>query len=1208
MKTIMKYVNHRCIECGLELSGGGPSGLCPRCLLQTALPDATPNFDEPTQIDVLVSSRSTLSDPGDESERTETSATSATGKRFFGDYELLEEIASGGMGTVFRARQTRLNRVVALKMIRAVQSASTTEIERFYAEAEAAAHLDHPGIISVYEIGEQDGQHYFSMALIDHGNLTDWIRERHTGERRAGLGRSDQETCVRILKDVASAVHFAHQRQILHRDLKPSNILLHEDGQPCVTDFGLAQRTTADSRLTASGTLIGTPSYMAPEQATGDRSAMTISTDIYGLGAVLYEMLTGQPPFVGESPIDTVLKVVNSEPIKPSALCAVDRDLETICLKCLEKDPARRYGSSDALADELERWLQHEPIQARRASLPERFSKWIHRRPIVASLVGLLLLVIIAAFAAVTWQWNQTKVALAQARENAVAEATAHSAVLTPQHRLSHHGPVISSVFSADGSRVLTASHDRTAIIWNSGTGQRIAALKGHSGVLSAAKFSPDGNMILTVSDDGTSHYTFLDPAGRTVTSLHTAEPGDKTVRVWDANTGAELAVLTGHTAAVTDASFSPDGSQIVSCSYDRSARIWDIPSGREVVKLEGHQAAVLAAVFSPDGRHVLTSSCGTDFEVRTHEGGSVTSGSHTVNEPHVAIVWNAETGARLFGLKNYGNSSRVRAVYSPDGQWIATAAEEQRNVALWNAADGSYVTGLTGHTHEVNAVRFSLDGRRLVTASSDATARVYEVPTGRHIATMKGHDETVLSADFSADSRRVVTASGDGNARVWDAASGTGLAVLQGHEDRVNAAVFSPDGILVATASLDGTAAIWRSATMEQLAVVLDGHTGDVTSIRFSPDGRHVLTASRDGSAIIWDAASGESLAVLTGHASLQDTNLRDRLLRDCRTAQFSPDGSLVVTATEETHGTIKPFFSGQSQKLPFNPVRIFDTQSGTEPTVFSGLVCGAQFAAFSPNGRMVATTPDAKTRFYTQSLTGMSSSSKSRRDTMPRLFDVRNGQEICSLPTHSGVVSMAAFHPNSQQLVTVDERHIRLFDLPSGKLVASTSEDLGRQQQIEYSPDGRLILCRGWGRTACLLNAADLTVVRELNGHQEMLTDACFSPNGEFIATASTDATARLWETETGQMRHILDGHRKEVSFVAFDPAGENLVTSSQDRRVRLWDVISGRLRGSLEGHKGQVTDASFSPDGRWLGTASDDYTARIWPVYLMTSEKTP
>ena len=309
--------------------------------------------------------------------------------RYFGDYEIIRELARGGMGVVFEAKQVSLNRKVALKMILAGQLANDTEVSRFYSEAEAAADLDHPGIVPIFEVGQHEGQHYFSMGFIEGQSLS----------QRLAQGPLSVREAAELIRRVSEAIEYAHQRGVIHRDLKPANVLLDQNGNPRVTDFGLAKRVQVESGLTGSGQIMGTPSYMPPEQAGGKRGGVGPAADVYSLGATLYALVTGRPPFQAATAMDTVLMVIGEEPVSPRRLNAsIPRDLETICLKCLEKEPGRRYTSAAFLAEDLRRFLAGEPILARPVGSMERLRKWARRRPAAAALVSVSSLTFIAFF------------------------------------------------------------------------------------------------------------------------------------------------------------------------------------------------------------------------------------------------------------------------------------------------------------------------------------------------------------------------------------------------------------------------------------------------------------------------------------------------------------------------------------------------------------------------------------------------------------------------------------------------------------------------------------------------------------------------------------------------------------------------------------------------------------------------------------------
>jgi WD40 repeat protein/serine/threonine protein kinase len=974
-------------------------------------------------------------------------------------YDIVGRVGQGRVRLVYKARQVSLNRDVAFEVLRIPdgkplaypvdlgevarkqmeqwQAADPDEpgeperrLQRFRTEAEAVAALQHPHIVQVYDCGQLGERAYIAM---------EWLEGVPLADRLAGAPLAARAAAA-LTEQVARAVEHAHRKGFLHSDLKPSNVLFAADGTPRV-DFELFRRF---SGLPQVG---GTPSYMAPEQVAG-RGAGPV-TDVYGLGATLYEMLTGRPPFRGATVGETLEQVSQNEPAPPARLNPkVPLDLETVCLKCLQKDPARRYNSAAALADELRCWLDGRPIAARPVGAVERAWQWARRNPPLASAMGaaaaaLILGTIVSTTFGIQAGRNATAAReQAERADNAAArekvradgerkarresqrllglmnvdqglrEADAgrlslallrmaqplvvdpdnlHAAEMTRirltnylRHskpplpvlaQLWHHaGPVTSAVFSPDGRRVVTASDDRSAQVWDAETGRAIGPRLLHGEAVLSAAFSPDGRRVVTA-------------CGKMLV-------GNGEARVWDASSGQPITPPLTHGSLVKFAAFSPDGRRVLSVSgtmfvrngeawplRSGEARVWDAATGQPLTTPLSHGHVErspanalgftrMSAAFNPDGRRVVTAS------------------------GREARVWDVETGRPVTPLLTHGNVPRpglfgnvvLCAAFSPDGRRLVTAS--MTGAQLWDGATGQTLTPTLSHGDWVNSVAFSPDGRRVVTASSDRSARVWDAASGQPLTPPLPHGDAVVSAAFSPDGRRVVTASSDRSARVWDAANDPPLSPQLRHRGDVLSAAYSPDGHRVVTASSDGTAQVWDAATGRPFTKTLT-HGGlrflgfgpgiQVRSAAFSPDGRRVVTASLDWTAQVWDAATGKPLAKLTHGDGVNS-------------AAYSPDGCCVVTASVD------------------NSARVWDAETGrllTPPLKHGATV---RSAAFSSNGRRVLTASVDKTA---------------------RVWDAETGRPVSPPLWHDGRLRSAAFSPDGRRVVTAgDDKTARVWD----------------------------------------------------------------------------------------------------------------------------------------------------------------------------------
>ena len=1105
----MSEANATCPECGSELPEGTPASQCPQCLIGLGL-EASPRQSS------VISDRSSVI-----SNRRSLITLGA-----FGDYELLEEIARGGMGVVYKARQVSLDRLVAVKMILAGEFATQQFVQRFLTEAAAAAVLHHPNIVAIHEVGVHAGQHYFSMDFVDGPSLAALVGHQPLPARRA----------AQYLKTIAGAIHYAHEQGILHRDLKPSNVLIDASDQPRITDFGLAKRLEGETSLTLSGQMVGSPNFMPPEQATAKHGKVGRYSDVYSMGGILYHLLTARPPFQADSLEVIVSQVLTAEPVSPRLLNpTVPRDLETICLRCLEKEPARRYASAQLLADELGRFLEGKPIQARPVSAADKAWKWCRRQPVRAGLVTALILVFTLGLTGVLWQWRRAdRNAQEEARQRLRAEE---------------------NEYAADMKLAQLALMDNNV-------GLAVSLLNKHRpgfGVPASA---------------GAAHKTASEQPDRLKAGLRTDLRPWEWRYLWQLCQGEELFTLHHYPDSIGAVAVSKDGEVLALQTGDEVA-LWDLITRRPLTAQP--IAASSGLVFDPIGSLLAVGS-------RNARG-----------EPGVDL-WDVNAG-KLVGTLTHPWPVRSLA-FSPDGKLLATF-DDKGTIALVEWASNHTLTNFTvppPRRGGAGVVVFSPQGSRLAIGADYGRIRVLNWRTGAVLPIQTQTEDGVMALVFSPTAELLAAGFGftSGVIGLWDSTSGEPRGQLTHHAGWISALAFTPDGRLLASASVDRTIRVWNVADQAELRC-LRGHQDKVTALAFLPDGRTLVSGCANGSVCFWDVTATNrtlghaSLVISYGFAAATNLDVRgfSRGALDPKAVlrlglAFTPDSHSFLTtdpagglgvwdARSAQRTEALPALGSNNWNVALSPggrwlavgdptgkVNIWDWQARRLvarceiPFEWCGLL------RFAHSGRFLLATVvfnDERRAF--------------------KMWRTDDWQEVPFPEIQTRGIWSVALSPDDRLLAMgYGNGAVKLWDFPSGEHEIAVTNHKGAVTEVLFSPDGRMLASTSGDGQAKLWDVIARRELATLRGHWTSPWSAAFSSDGRRLATGGEDSkeAVRLWDIATRRELLTLQAEGHFFVQLSFSPDGNTLVAISLDGMAHLWRAPS--WEEIVVAEKGQVT----------------------------------
>jgi WD40 repeat protein/serine/threonine protein kinase len=1049
-------------------------------------------------------------------------------------YEILAKLGQGGMGVVYQARQTALKRIVAVKMIRPDVEAGAEQLRRFRTEAEVVARIQHPNIVQIHDVGEHDGRPFLVLEFIDGDSLADRLEGKPWPVPDA----------AQLLEDLARAVHEAHRHGIVHRDLKPGNVLLPKSTlTPKVSDFGIAKLLLGGpAEQTRTGAVLGTPNYMAPEQARARNKEVGPATDVYALGAILYECLTGRPPFLGETPLDTLRQVVSDEPVAPRQLQPkVPRDLETICLQCLRKEPRRRYASALELADDLRRFLTQQPIRARSVGPLTRLWLGCRRNPGLAVAGGLSVAALVALVVlAVTFGVEQGRLARKAQREAVKAQREAALATWDRGRQLCDAGKVRSGLLLMAQALKTAPSGPEDANLrealrielagWHRLCHTLYQAWK-HRGKVLALAVSPDRKTVVTGCAKGK-------------------------VRLWDLNArdpkGHCRCKLAGHKGGVCAAGFSRHGNTFITGGADGKVYLWDAAKERQIGQLQGHVGKVWAVALSPDGALALTG--GADKKAclwKLPAGGA----------DKKARLWKLPARACQAILKHSG---AVRTVaFSPNGQTFLTGgAKEQKK---GNVARGEVRLYETRTAHQGTFVTLRKEGN-------------------------KEFRRTILSAAFSPpDGKTLLIGDDNWEVTFWDVASRQQLAAADRSNGAIRGIAFAPDGnSALAGIGEAASAHLWdveglleQWGQLKKDGIIREGmgpkqhlprlpHPAPVTAVAFGRDATQFLTACEDGFVRVWKKASGPRTTKLRHLPEGQEPPDDE----EYGTIAFHPSRPLVATAGWDNKVTLWKVPDGAADGELSHPERVED-------------------AVFTPDGKTVVTG-------WVDSHVGASQVNfwnvKTRQKVGRPLRDP--GKELSWLSVSpDGALPLLV-------LTGYKDGTAQLWDADSRKKIGEPlrhqhpRKDRKLELVTAISPDNKWFLTGGEDRKVRLWDAKG-NFIRKRK-HRGAVWHVQFSPDGKRMVSASHDGNVCFWDVATGKLLTTLT-HRSSVNAVAFAAhgGGKRVLTGGRIEDAQLWDVELRRRVGPSCRPGREAVDVALSPDGKIAVLADSKGYGLLWSL---------